>query len=534
MSTQPPATAGKSTLQKITLASVIMMASVFLSRVMGLLREMVIAHMGGTSQEIDIYQIAFIIPEILNHVVASGFLSITFIPIFTTYLAKNDEAEGWRLFSAIFNVFSLVLIVFVAGAMLFVEDLTPYFAPGIHDQAALAQIARMTRIILPAQLFFFGGGLLMAVQYSKERFFLPALAPLIYNFGIILGGLILAPLIGIEGLSWGVLLGAFFGNFLIQWLGARKIGLCWSPCFNIWQPDFRVYVYLSLPLVIGIGMTFSVEIFFKIFGSFLPVGTIAALNYGIRLMFILIGVFGQAIGIASYPYLAQLVAKSKLTEVVRLVDQTLLRSLSLVIPISVLFIILRVEIVTLLFQRGHFDLKATMITANGLKFLLIGTFAFTCQTIVLRAFYSMKRMVLPTVITTGAAILSLPIYWYGAAHFGLEGIAGAISASAILQFLLLYAIWSNSLNHSHWTVSKFLLKIISLSILVGLLIGFTKYYLFPSTARPFIPTLLVCLITSICYLTAIAGLAHLFKIQEVVSVFQLLWDKGRRLRRRPQ
>jgi putative peptidoglycan lipid II flippase len=167
--------------KKVGIAALIMMASVLLSRVIGLLRNMVIGYIGGASGAVDAYQVAFIIPEILNHVVASGFLSVTFIPIFSNYLVQNKEAEGWKVFSLIVTTFGAMLIVLIGIAFIFAPQLVALTAPGLKDTAQIASAVRMTRIILPAQLFFFLGGMLMAVQFTKERFKLPALAPLIYT-----------------------------------------------------------------------------------------------------------------------------------------------------------------------------------------------------------------------------------------------------------------------------------------------------------------------------------------------------------------
>ena len=153
----------QSVYRKIGLASLIMMASVFLSRLFGFIRLMVIAYVGGRSAEVDAYQIAFVIPEILNHIIASGFLSITFIPIFSRYVATNREAQGWEVFSIILSSFGALLILFIAAGMLWAPDLVALIARGRTDPIFRQQVVRMTQIILPAQFFFFTGGLFMAV-----------------------------------------------------------------------------------------------------------------------------------------------------------------------------------------------------------------------------------------------------------------------------------------------------------------------------------------------------------------------------------
>ncbi|MFC1884743.1 lipid II flippase MurJ, partial [Thermodesulfobacteriota bacterium] len=233
--------------KKVGIASAIMMASVFLSRGIGLFREIAIAYVGGTDWQVDAYQIAFVLPEILNHVVATGFLSITFIPIFNKYLEKDMEEEGWRVFSLIFTIFGTILAALMVPAWIWADWLVKWAAKGEDDPEILALAIHMTRIVLPAQLLFFAGGLFMAVQFAKERFLIPALAPLIYNLGIIMGGLLLGPRFGMEGFSWGVLAGAFIGNCVLQWIGARRAGMKFTFFLNIFHPALKRYFFLTLP-----------------------------------------------------------------------------------------------------------------------------------------------------------------------------------------------------------------------------------------------------------------------------------------------
>ena len=157
-----------STFKQVGFASIIMMASVFASRIIGLAREMTIAFSGGAGGEVDAYQVAFIVPEILNHIVASGFLSVTFIPIFAAYLARNEEEEGWRIFSLVFTTFGLLLVAATLACLWFAPELVAVFAPGIDDPSLFSLAVKMTRIIIPAQLFFFSGGLFMAVQFTRK------------------------------------------------------------------------------------------------------------------------------------------------------------------------------------------------------------------------------------------------------------------------------------------------------------------------------------------------------------------------------
>ena len=508
------------TSKNVGLAALVMMSSVFLSRLIGLARESVIAYVGGIGAEVGAYHVAFILPEILNHIVASGFLSVTFIPIFSRYLAQDREAEGWRVFSIIGTCFGCLLSIFIAVSIVFAPWLVTVCAPGagMDDPQLFAKAVRMTRIILPAQLFFFIGGLLMAVQFAKQQFFIPALAPLIYNIGIILGGLLLGRRYGMEGFAWGVVAGAFAGNFAVQLWGALRSGLRYRPQWNLGHPDFRQYVLLTLPLMLGLTMTFSSEFLFRFFGSFLPAGNIAVLNFGLRVMLILVGLFGQAVGTASFPYMARLVAEKGVQAMNQLLNTTL-RYLALVIPCSVLMIVLRFEVVQILFQRGRFDAAATVVTADVLICFLIGAFAYSAYTIVARAYFAIQNTLFPAIYGTAAVLLSLPIYLAGLKLIGVYGIALAVSLSGILQVLCLYRFWNrHSQNDGGRRVVRTYLKLAGLSVVRGLVLQGLKAVAMPDpVGQSFFVSLVVASIIGVVFLILLAGLGYGLKIREITD-----------------
>jgi putative peptidoglycan lipid II flippase len=515
--------------KKVGIASAIMMVSIFLSRVAGLLREMVIAYVGGARGEVDAYQVAFVIPEILNHILASGFLSVTFIPIFSRYLAQEREDEGWRVFANIMTCFGSFMAALIIIAFIFSPALISWIAPGLKNPNLVQSAVRMTRIILPAQFFFFAGGLLMAVQFAKEKFLIPALAPLIYNTGIILGGLLLGSWLHMEGFSWGVLAGSFIGNFLIQAWGAAKSGMRFRLSFQFTHPDLKQYILLTLPLMLGLTMTFSTEIFIKFFGSFLPEGSIASLNYGLRVMLILVAFFGQAVGVASFPFMARMAAENRIEEMNRLLN-TALRYLALVIPFSMLIMVLRQEIVMILFQRGRFDAIATQNTSQILVFLMTGAVAFGAQTVVVRGYYAMQDTLFPTLYATIAVIASIPFYIMGMRSMGASGVALAVSLSSMLQVALIYAIWNRrTANTESKQVYYFFGKMVLLSIPIGFLLELIRrslYTMFPPSG--FIENFSICTIIGILFFVIFISCGHLFRIKEISDLLTRFFSRLQR------
>jgi len=207
----------------------------------------------------------------------------------------------------------------------------------------------------------------------------------------------------------------------------------------------------------------------------MPKGTIAALNYGLRVMLIMVGLFGQAVGTASFPFMSRLVAEGRMEEVNRLLNRTL-RYLSLVIPFSVLLMVLRHEVILILFQRGRFDAAATELTSHLLPFLLLGAFAFSAQTLVVRGYYAVQNTLFPALFGTAAVRLSIPFYVLGMERLGAAGLALGVSLSAVLQVTVLYVLWNRrSGNRDSREVYAFVGRIVLLSVFLGTVLeGFRR------------------------------------------------------------
>ena len=519
--------ASSQTLKKIGIASVIMMASVFASRIIGLAREASIAWVGGAGAGVDAYQVAFVIPEILNHVVASGFLSITFIPIFTRYISKGEDGEGFRVFSIVFNGFGSALILFILVSIWFAPELIGLLAPGMERGPGFDMAVKMTRIIIPAQFFFFSGGLFMAVQFSREKFFIPALAPLIYNLGIISGGLALHRFLGMEGFAWGVLAGAFAGSFLLQLWGARKAGLQYFFSFNLRHPDFIRYIVLTLPLMLGLTMTFSTEILMKFFGSFLDEGSISAMNYALRIMFILVGLFGQAVGMASYPFMAKIAADKDFPRLNGIINQTL-KFIVLVIPFSVVFMVLRTEVVGILFQRGAFDSRALELTAGVLPFFMAGAFAFSAQTIVSRGYFAVQNTLFPALFSTGCVLASLPLIYAAMTVMGLKGVALGLSVSVMLTTGLLFETWSRKTGNSGKNeVYRFFCTQVMIGLLLYPLLQATYWGMnWVMPGESLVARIGICAVTGAVFVVLLGLVGRLFKIREIQMLYDKILTKG--------
>lgn len=230
---------------KMGIAALIMAGSVFLSRLMGLVRDKVVSWQFGAGAESDVYFAAFVVPDFLNYLLAGGYISITLIPLLSKRF-EEDEADGWRFFSAVFWWAALGIAALTAVAWIFAPELARIVGPGFSPEKQ-ARLAHFLRIILPAQVFFLPGACVSALLYIRKQFLAPALTPLIYNGCIIAGGLLVTGR-GMEGFCWGVLFGAALGSFLLPVVAARSSG---SPLPEGIPAGLRLRLNLRHPLLSG-------------------------------------------------------------------------------------------------------------------------------------------------------------------------------------------------------------------------------------------------------------------------------------------
>lgn len=433
--------------RRIAQSAGIVMASVLASRLLGFLRDWMVAHQIGSNRITDTYYAAFTLPDFLNYLVAGGSLSLTFIPVFAQYAAENREEEGWHVFSTVLTVMGAVLAALIVLGEVFAPQLLELIAPGFNP-AEKAHAIFLTRLMLPAQICFYLGSLLSAVQYAKTRFLIPSLAPVVYNTGIILGGLLLASRIGISGFAVGVLAGALAGNFLLQIYGAQQVGARFHPNLDLRHPGFRLFIKLTIPIMLALSLVFTDDWIIRWFGSYLQAASITWLTYAKTLMRVPLGVVGQAVGVASFPFLAQLHSEKKLDELNRALNSTLKGLILLLVPLSALTMAESHPLVYLVFSHTRLrgpDLEATAAT---LGFFSIGMFAWGAQNILARGFYAAQDTLTPAILGTAITFLNLPVYWLLVHRMAHLGLALASSLGIVVYMLALFVLLDRRLHNA--------------------------------------------------------------------------------------
>lgn len=412
-------------------ATVLLMASTFLSGVMGLVRSKYIAYLFGASVATDAYNAAFQLPDMIAYFLVGGTASITFIAILSRYRESGDEAEGERALSVILTVMVCVLLVAaVLGAMfapLYVRIFMPRFT---REEAALC--TQMTRIMLPQPIFFFVGGVFGSVLLVRKVFTLQAVSPLIYNVAIILGGVLLARSMGVSSLAVGVVAGAFLGYLMLNLWGAYRIGVRFRLSFDLAHPGLREWIRLSLPLMLGVTVVTADRWILNYFASGIH-GQISRLTYAKSLFTAPMAVLGQAAGAASLPFFASLFNQGRLADFASAVNGSVSRILIFSFLLSAWMIGLAYPAVDFIFRGGSFHRVDSVETAHYFAIFAVSLFLWTGQAIYARAFYAAGDTLTPMAAGVVVTLVSLPVYWLLFHAAGAIGLSLASDIAILLQ-----------------------------------------------------------------------------------------------------
>ncbi len=396
----PPPGGGKKPLG-IAGATALMMVMVLLSRILGVLRDAIIAKYFGRSPLTDAYQAAFTVPDLLFYLLQSGALSSTVVPILTEYRQQGKGKSADKLVSIVASVIFVFIGLLICLMWINARALTIALNLGFDEHTVDLSVP-LTRVLLPAQMFFFLGGLMMGVLYSRKQFLIPALGPVIYNAGIIFGGVVLRHWLGIHGLVWGAIGGAFLGNFLIPLLAVLRLGVRLRPSFDVTHPAAMQVWRMLLPIGLGVSLPNIDQMVNKEFASFLGKGDTTAIMAAYRLMLLPIGVFAQAMALAAFPTLSAQAAEKNITAMRRTMNQSLRNILFLTVPASALMFLLAEPVVTFLLQSGKFTHADSLVTASALRSLSLGIFAWSCQSLLTRGFYALQNSKVPVI--SGAVV----------------------------------------------------------------------------------------------------------------------------------
>ena len=418
----------------IAAAAGIVSASIAISRLLGFVRQAAINAQFGVGPEADAWYAAFRIPDTIFMLLAGGALLSAVIPVYAEVKARGDPEALRRLLSGVATLVLLASAALAALGAVLAEPLMTAIAPGFEaDTRALAVDASRWLMLSPVLLGL--SALAKAALQAERRFVPPALSPLLYNVGIIVGALVLARTFGLLGLVWGTLIGAVL-HLGVQAPGLRswgRFGFTWG----LANPDVRRVLVLMLPRLLGVAVLQASLIYVNILASLQGPSAVAALNNGFLLMLLPLGVFGMALGEAALPELAGRWAGGDRELFAARVSGVARHIVFLNLPAAVGLVILAEPLVAVLFQRGAFDAHATEITATALRFFAVGLTGHAAVEILVRGFFAMQDTRTPVAVGAVSLGLLMLLSWLMAQWLGIGGIALGMSIGVLVEALLL-------------------------------------------------------------------------------------------------
>lgn len=423
----------------LSAALVITFANIF-SSLFGLLRERVLINQffssDSSQQAYEAFQVAFQIPDMIFQLIVMGALAASFIPLFTE-LKKKDEQDAFRFTSIVMNWILLAFLVFSILAFIFAQPITAFRTGVGFTPEQIAVAVKLTRLMLFAQFFFAISNFLTGILQAYQRFVAPALAPIFYNIGIMVGTVVLAKYFGIYAAGLGVLIGAFL-HMAVQLPLVLKMGFRWKFNFNLKFPSVKKLFSLMPPRLLTVGVTEFQNLAMGFFATTIGDLSFVVVKLASRLMTLPIRFFGVPISQASLSFLSEESEEENRQKFNNLLLQSLNQISFFAMPASVLLLILRIPIVRLVFGTYNFPWKTTVLTGKVVAIIAISITAQAMVQLLVRAFYALKDTKTPFLITVGTVLSYLVVSYLSVYVFSLDvlGLGLAISLSAFLELIL--------------------------------------------------------------------------------------------------
>ena len=510
-----------SEVKRCTRAAGVVGGATLLSRILGFVRDMVIAGFFGAGMRSDAFFVAFRIPNLMRRLFAEGTLSIAFIPVFTEYFCKRGKPEAVRLACSALRLTSAVLVLAVVSGVLASPFLVRVFAPGFADNPAqLGLTVGMTRLMFPYVFFIGLTALCMSILNSLGHFAGPALAPVLLNIAIILSAFFISPGLAepVTGLAWGVLIGGML-QLAFQFPFLLRHGVHLFRRARLFHPAlFRVGSTL-LPALLGAAVYQVNVLVGTMLASLLPQGSVSYLYYADRLVQFPLGIFAIAMGTAVLPSLSRMASAGDMAGLRHTFSHTLGLVFFITLPAMIGLIVLREPIIGLLFQRGAFGASAVRSTAESLLFFSLGLPAFSGVRIIASTFYALQdtRTPMKTGVIAILFNLILGLILMGPMKHG--GLALATSSASVLNLILLTWALRRRLGAPDWAkILNSACKSLICSVIMGYFIWGIAHWTIPwegGTSTRLFFGLFLCITTG-C--TLYGGIAFLMKSPEMKIV----------------
>ncbi|NMA69844.1 MAG: murein biosynthesis integral membrane protein MurJ [Desulfitobacterium sp.] len=514
----------------VALAAGLLMVTQLASRILGFLRESLMANFFGKTGVTDAYNTAFILPDLIYWLLVGGVLSSAFIPVFSEYIHKGKEEEGWRVASSFINLILLLL----SGLVVIALFITPYFVrfqvPGftLENQALTIHL---TRIILIQPLLLALSGITMGILNSYKIFWPSALGTVIYNASVIFFGVILAnpeKPESISGFAIGVVVGALL-NFLVQVPALRRQGLRYYPIIDWRHPGVRKIAVLAVPIIISYTLNQIQVVVNSNLGSHLIEGSLSAIWYSYRLYQLPVGIFALAIAVAVFPTLNEHATLKKWQDFIRTSSNAVRMVIFITLPISIGMIVLRFPLIRVLFEHGAFTPEDTSATAIPLFYFAVGIMAQSVIQILPRMFYALHDTWTPVLVGVVSMLANVGFMFILVKPLQHGGLAFATSLAAIINmFLLLYLLRKRLQHIDGWRMLKTFLQTLLASAIMGVGVWFWSQWLISLVGVGKMASILVLVVGALIGVIILAGCTKLMRMDELDQTIGLLRDRVKR------
>jgi putative peptidoglycan lipid II flippase len=469
--------------------------------------------------DLDAYNAAFRLPDLIFKLLVTGALSASFIPVFSSYLHK-DEKKANEIASTVINLLLILFIIASIIILIFARPLSEVIAHGFTPYQ-LDLMTSLTRILLIAQIFFLISNFLTGILQVHQVFIIPALSPIIYNLFIILSIFTLAPKFGIYGVIYGTVVGAFF-HLAIQIPLAKKFGFKYSFSIRPKLEGVREIIRLMIPRTLSLGLGEIENTVTLFFASSLTAGSISLLNLALQIMYFPSRIFSTTIGQASLPILSKNVARNEMDKFRDTVKRTITQSLFLAIPITMLLLVHRVAIIRIAFGAKQFPWTATLLTAKTLAFLTPAIISQAVIQILIRSFYALHDTKTPLRISAFSLLINITTAYFfiNFTNMGIIGLAISASLGNLTQCIGLFYLFIKVIDGQGWDKTFFHIgKIALASLFMGLSSWFTLKFLdlFLFDTSKTIYLVLVTTIACVSGLIIFLIFSKLMKIEEYLD-----------------
>ncbi|MCX6765962.1 MAG: murein biosynthesis integral membrane protein MurJ [Candidatus Moranbacteria bacterium] len=466
---------GKPT-ESVTAAAFIIAAAGIASRLLGLFRDRILAAQFGAGDTLDVYYAAFRIPDLVYNLLVLGALSAAFIPVFTSLHSTEKEDDAWKLASGMLNLQTIAVFLISGTFALLAPWILHLITPGFSDEK-MATTAVFSRVMFLSPVLLGISAIFGGVLVSFRKFLIYSLAPIFYNIGIVTGALVFVPMMGPVGLAWGVVLGAGL-HMLIQYPAVKFSGFRYLPMSFSLLADYHVrkVIRLMIPRALGIAVNQVNLLVITIFASTLAAGSLTVFTFANNIQATPIGLFGSSFAIAVFPLLSTYAAKNLNDDFVNRFSRTLKQILFFIIPLSIILIILRAQIVRVILGSGKFDWEDTVLTFQTLGLLAASLFAQALVPLLTRSFYSLHNTKTPFYIALVSEAVNIILVILLIRQYAVFGLAIAFSAASIVNMTLLLTFLRKHVGSLKGKSILFpAIKILIASGIAGIVIQLTKY-----------------------------------------------------------